>query len=796
MLGRNIKVIVALLYPVALLAYIPLSAVAVLPVAVAFSLLFPGYVTLETKRQTAWRFAYFWAGWKDTMVMAVRYLVRYYYSVTQGFREQARVLRRKAWPTTYDFHPLNVLCSVLMLVVGGAVASALLLVLLALKVPFLMLRAELNHIAARDLWLRSLRLGAAWVIGLLLVPLGPPLLLLAALPYSFYSSAQAGRMVILEGGALLPALTHLAVTLADANDYTTRYMLRQDVPFMALPAELRAHGGWMLAGLLPALFGLVVVTPVGLLIAALSIFPITTAAWQKIGDAMSSGSVQARPWLFVALCLLGLIVPALAPLACIWVWLVAAADAPASALLVTHARRSLVWGFQYPLGALYRLEYTLNKFALALEPSEQVHWASLLPRSFGLYAQPYMDAAEWDAGGGGGGPVTIIGRPARYVPPGLRRPMFDNDGSVVDMSGAAYDVPGVGLTRVGADGTLAPPVKGHPMPGLSSLPAVRTAEADLARAKHKLSGAPTYGVDILPAVYRTALAGWIVGGVQAGGLSRAGRSKALSPGSPSSPRIAVTVDAGATAGAAKEVETPISPASTSEEEADAHAHFDSAAVPIGDSDEGGCCAWLSCAAPPDGYEEEDETEAGATGEAALTLRSVAVPKSPIGLPVPAERRRAEAAASSPQEGTAPAVGASAQLASATVGAVESDEEEEEAVEVQEEEVSTWESNRGLQTPVDEGDSVLDDDEEDDEEEDDEEEDEDEVFILQPISKAELPDEWIAVRDADAFAHPLGPLSPPSPLQVKGPSGVYYANYARNQSSWVVPPGVELRAAKA
>jgi hypothetical protein len=49
----------------------------------------------------------------------------------------------------------------------------------------------------------------------------------------------------------------------------------------------------------------------------------------------------------------------------------------------------------------------------------------------------------------------------------------------------------------------------------------------------------------------------------------------------------------------------------------------------------------------------------------------------------------------------------------------------------------------------------------------EEDDDDDVFVLEPVVRPDLPDEWVAVtRDGET----------------------YYVNYARNQSNWSVPPG--------
>ena len=45
---------------------------------------------------------------------------------------------------------------------------------------------------------------------------------------------------------------------------------------------------------------------------------------------------------------------------------------------------------------MYKTEYTLNKYAYAYTPSEQVHWASCFPPSWAEYAQPLMNPREFE----------------------------------------------------------------------------------------------------------------------------------------------------------------------------------------------------------------------------------------------------------------------------------------------------------------------------------------------------------------------------------------------------------------
>jgi hypothetical protein len=60
-----------------------------------------------------------------------------------------------------------------------------------------------------------------------------------------------------------------------------------------------------------------------------------------------------------------------------------------------------------------RTEYEINKFAYALNPSEQVHWASLAPPGWAELARPYMSPTEFDVRSDGGGDLVWRGRGAR-----------------------------------------------------------------------------------------------------------------------------------------------------------------------------------------------------------------------------------------------------------------------------------------------------------------------------------------------------------------------------------------------
>lgn len=632
LLGRNLKLAAGLLYPVVVVLYFALSVAAVVPLGILFALWYPGFITWNLKQQSAWKHTYFWAGWNETLATTVKYAVRYYYSVSLGFKEQTRIIRRKAWKQTYDVHPLNLILAVLVLWVGFALELVFMELLLIIKLPFLIFRATSNHISARSLWFRGCGLSLAWVAALPCMLLGPPLLLLAALPWCFSKALLAAELTLIEWGDLRPAWFILSSALKDVHVWTARYISKYDVPFTPPPQGQPVHPGYLILGLFPTILGLVIVPPVSLALVLLSIMPAMTAAWVKIGTGMSQGGVQNRPVVFLALGLLGLLVPVITPVVLLLMFVWSLLDI-FTTWGVTHSKRSLTLGFQYPLGLLYRLEYGINKFAIAQDPREQVHWASLLPGVFALYAQPYMHPDEWDMGTGSALPTSIVGKPARYVPPGLRRPRYDEQGRLVDMTQALYEVPGVGVTRVDPAGMLAKggSEEGTPRSSVESEEhAAGEDEPDPANARFPLSGKPIYGPELLPPVYKAVLAGMVVGGVVAGGLGVRTRVPhtpgSTGAGKDTSARFAASPGGGGEEGQARpEVYVAVAEAGGKEggvgeeEEADGPAIDPNSAQARGDvavpsakevaeaTDDGvGCCSWMCFSEPADGYEEEDD----------------------------------------------------------------------------------------------------------------------------------------------------------------------------------------------
>ena len=59
---------------------------------------------------------------------------------------------------------------------------------------------------------------------------------------------------------------------------------------------------------------------------------------------------------------------------------------------MTHSAHSFYAGFAYIPAVVYKLEYTINKFAYALTPSDPVHWASWFPPSWAPDCAPMRRA--------------------------------------------------------------------------------------------------------------------------------------------------------------------------------------------------------------------------------------------------------------------------------------------------------------------------------------------------------------------------------------------------------------------
>ncbi len=208
--------------PIAILLYFALSTAAAVPFALVYVLVYPGFITAERTRQSAFRYAYLWAGWADTLASTVHTLQSYWYTATLGARDAMRTVRRKAWAYQYEFHPADLALAALTLPLGGALLAAALLLLLAGKLPFIILRAYDNHFRAAGDWFRGPLLSAAWFAAVPLMPLGAALLVPAAAGFAFYQAGLAAAIVLRKNGAIVPPAMHLWAVLTRVHRDSTK----------------------------------------------------------------------------------------------------------------------------------------------------------------------------------------------------------------------------------------------------------------------------------------------------------------------------------------------------------------------------------------------------------------------------------------------------------------------------------------------------------------------------------------------------------------------------------------------
>jgi hypothetical protein len=455
---------------------------------------------MHAKQQTGWGWVFLWAGWAEAPSVAWEHALHYHAASTHGVADVLRGVRRRAWPVTYDVYPLALVSATLVGVGGGALLLVALLVMAAFKCVFVGARLAGNLAAGHELWLRTPAMSALWAALLLC---GPPLavggLFPAAVAWGMYSALRAGGAVLEAHGDPAPGLGVLWAALLSAHEESARYIMRHDVPYVDDPEARRVSPLWAVAGLLPALAAAVLTPFFMLLPAALNVVPVLAAGWALCMEGLFGPEAGAREGLVPLFAVGALLAPALALAACAAAYVGAVVDGVVNAVFVTHANRSLELGFAYVFGNVYKWEYRLHKFALARHAGETVHWASFFPHQWALWAQPYMASSEWDLAGAPRIPVGVVFKASRFVPPGLRRPRLDPaTGRPVDMCGPAYDVPGMGITRVGPGGVPAGVLPHAPPPG-GALPPPRDEEESVVHAEQALRA--KYGAAWLPAAY-------------------------------------------------------------------------------------------------------------------------------------------------------------------------------------------------------------------------------------------------------------------------------------------------------
>ena len=467
------------------------------------------------KRQSQWGASVIcWGGWSQTWLTSLKACEHYWLVSSSGAVDAFRSLRLTDHSVTYELNIFSTLLAVFFGWLGGIFLFAALIVILALKMVPILVRAVANHALNFNLWARSPVMIVAWFAALPAIPVVVAALVPGAVVYAFYYGWQAARAVQSEG--LQAGATTLAFAFKKANADSTNYILRRDVPFLTSTSRPLSLP-WLCAGFLPALLALILVPIVlaGPLI--LNIIPSIVAAAQKLLVGMFRSSKGGRPLAFPVLALVLITLPATVPATLALLLVSTTLSTAIGALSHTLAKKSLVEGARYVCAGIYRGEYAVHKFVLATALDDPVHWASFLPRAWAFWAQPFMNPIEFPAGGGPAFPVCVVGKPAHYVPPGMRRARAsETGGKPLDMCGPAYDVPGVGITRVLDGGVLAPPVAHAPTHHDASLVqialewALHADHSGVVRSPEALAKAYSYAT--LPAAYRDFLGHLAAGG--------------------------------------------------------------------------------------------------------------------------------------------------------------------------------------------------------------------------------------------------------------------------------------------
>lgn len=116
-------------------------------------------------------------------------------------------------------------------------------------------------------------MGIGYFLAFGFFPLAGALLFPAMVVYAAYLSAQASVDVLAYRGRIGPGLGRLSDGISLVQKETSRYIMRQDVPFLVLPSHNPISFPWLLAGLLPWVFALVVVPPLVTLAAVVALLP-------------------------------------------------------------------------------------------------------------------------------------------------------------------------------------------------------------------------------------------------------------------------------------------------------------------------------------------------------------------------------------------------------------------------------------------------------------------------------------------------------------------------------------------
>jgi hypothetical protein len=351
--------------------------------------------------------------------------------------------------TPVDFHPLDILVAFLVYILGFVFVAVTLALMLVVKLIFLLFRAYANHIQSTKLWFQ----GCVWwtVIGYFLLyilfPVAAVLLFPAAIIYASYIATLASAAVMRNDGIPVESFWILIGGISSMNIESNRYILNQDIPYLTTQTSSPVFLHWILAGLIPAILGFPVILIASLVLVLIGVVPVMISGLGRVWDLMCFNSKGSKWYVVPFLLLLLCVVPVIVLVGIVVYFLYSVLAFPVKCIWIVHEKKNLLDGFNYILGDMYIIEYSMNKFAYAMGPADQVHWASIFPESMALLAKPYMNPIEFDPYYGMDlHPSSIVEKKPRYVPRGTRRPKLDDNGNLIDMTRAGYDIPGVGYT--------------------------------------------------------------------------------------------------------------------------------------------------------------------------------------------------------------------------------------------------------------------------------------------------------------------------------------------------------------
>jgi len=310
--------------------------VAALLFSVVFALVYPVFVTIDAQAQTGFRYTYIFSAWSETLSMtdqnvsvsrgplapgtvggragaaagarpparpvlrssspqqrrahaapphaaAARLLQGFWGFCTGYLVNAARHVRTARFPPDHepwDLHPLNWIVALGTYVLGWVVTSVLLLLIVAIKLLPMLLRAYSNHVYVFKVWSplpcsKNFKwyMGLGYFLAFAFFPVAGALLFPAMIVYAAYLAALAALDVLLYRGRVTPGLARLSEGVKAVQRETSRYIMRQDVPFLVLPSHNPISLSWLLAGLLPWVFALVLVPPLVAIAAVLALLP-------------------------------------------------------------------------------------------------------------------------------------------------------------------------------------------------------------------------------------------------------------------------------------------------------------------------------------------------------------------------------------------------------------------------------------------------------------------------------------------------------------------------------------------